>query len=282
MIYVAFKQNQNNYLAHHGIKGQKWGVRRYQNEDGTLTALGKQRYLKDSDSYRIYNTIKDPRKLHADNGGLYIKNTNELSGNKESEEIDSASKILSAQSKIVSKNFRDYFNTVDEKARELSNDRKTINNIVSKLKQEFSSVDDINERDFDEALDEYILEHIQSRSKDANLKMVSSIKQYEENVDRITKDIVGSYGKLPLHNFVSSENMGRGKSFLLKALGAQVPGEYEKVSTTFEDAVGLTLRVNAGSYARALDRIDSWVIDSNSVRNVHDKIVDEFIKKYGK
>lgn len=31
-------------LYHHGIKGQKWGVRRYQNEDGSLTAKGKQRY----------------------------------------------------------------------------------------------------------------------------------------------------------------------------------------------------------------------------------------------
>ena len=32
------------YLKHHGIKGQKWGVRRYQNPDGTLTAEGKKRY----------------------------------------------------------------------------------------------------------------------------------------------------------------------------------------------------------------------------------------------
>lgn len=32
------------YLMHHGIKGQKWGIRRYQNEDGSLTAAGKQRY----------------------------------------------------------------------------------------------------------------------------------------------------------------------------------------------------------------------------------------------
>lgn len=35
-------------LYHHGIKGQKWGVRRYQNEDGSLTAAGKQRYTTSS------------------------------------------------------------------------------------------------------------------------------------------------------------------------------------------------------------------------------------------
>lgn len=32
------------YLAHYGIKGQKHGVRRFQNEDGTLTPEGRQRY----------------------------------------------------------------------------------------------------------------------------------------------------------------------------------------------------------------------------------------------
>ena len=32
-------------LQHHGIIGQKWGIRRYQNPDGTLTEEGKQRYL---------------------------------------------------------------------------------------------------------------------------------------------------------------------------------------------------------------------------------------------
>jgi len=32
------------YLAHHGIKGQRWGIRRFQNEDGSLTAEGKKRY----------------------------------------------------------------------------------------------------------------------------------------------------------------------------------------------------------------------------------------------
>lgn len=34
----------DDYLAHHGIKGQKWGVRRYQNSDGSLTDAGKKHY----------------------------------------------------------------------------------------------------------------------------------------------------------------------------------------------------------------------------------------------
>lgn len=35
--------NQNDYIAHWGIKGMKWGVRRYQNADGTYTDAGKKR-----------------------------------------------------------------------------------------------------------------------------------------------------------------------------------------------------------------------------------------------
>lgn len=36
--------NDPNVLMHYGIKGMKWGVRRYQNEDRTLTPAGKKRY----------------------------------------------------------------------------------------------------------------------------------------------------------------------------------------------------------------------------------------------
>lgn len=38
-IFVTI--DRSNHLEHHGIKGQKWGIRRFQNKNGTWTSLGK-------------------------------------------------------------------------------------------------------------------------------------------------------------------------------------------------------------------------------------------------
>ena len=44
-------------LYHHGIKGQKWGHRRFQNEDGSLTAEGMRRYNVASNIQRDLNRL---------------------------------------------------------------------------------------------------------------------------------------------------------------------------------------------------------------------------------
>lgn len=54
-------------LYHHGIKGQRWGLRRYQNEDGTLTAEGRERYgFEEKPSNRLLRSASINRKDASD------------------------------------------------------------------------------------------------------------------------------------------------------------------------------------------------------------------------
>ena len=47
--------NDADFLMHYGVSGQKWGVRRYQNEDGSLTPEGKERYNDSSPESKKWN-----------------------------------------------------------------------------------------------------------------------------------------------------------------------------------------------------------------------------------
>lgn len=54
--------DDGTYLAHHGIKGQKWGIRRFQNPDGSYTSEGRTRRLRERRGNLRSNTLREARR----------------------------------------------------------------------------------------------------------------------------------------------------------------------------------------------------------------------------
>lgn len=50
----------SDYISHFGVKGMKWGIRRYQNRDGSLTPEGRKRYGRSEDSEKVQELRKKP------------------------------------------------------------------------------------------------------------------------------------------------------------------------------------------------------------------------------
>lgn len=73
------------YLEHHGILGMKWGVRRYQNKDGTLTAAGKKRAAKLESEY---SKLMGEKKTSSDHSSSNKKTVKELTNEELQERIN--------------------------------------------------------------------------------------------------------------------------------------------------------------------------------------------------
>lgn len=83
----TYQSTTTNELYHHGIKGQKWGVRRYQNEDGSYTEAGKRKRNKDVISERK-SDLKNRRNLSDEELNRKVKRLETEKRFKELSELD--------------------------------------------------------------------------------------------------------------------------------------------------------------------------------------------------
>lgn len=63
---MIVRRLSNDELYHHGVKGQRWGVRRYQNEDGSLTPEGIKKLNHYKRVKQRYVTGRTPKHKRAD------------------------------------------------------------------------------------------------------------------------------------------------------------------------------------------------------------------------
>lgn len=78
-------------LEHHGILGQKWGLRRYQNEDGSLTEAGKRRYARE--------VAKEQRVARSIEKGERRMRIKEAKANAKAAEAEAKARILEAKAR---------------------------------------------------------------------------------------------------------------------------------------------------------------------------------------
>lgn len=107
----------SNELYHHGIIGQKWGIRRFQNKDGTLTDAGRERYNKFADTERsvinkLSNSYSNFTKESIDISG--IKSRGNISSKDAYECAGLATEIFNKASKIEPKITNDVVSAVSD------------------------------------------------------------------------------------------------------------------------------------------------------------------------
>ena len=104
----------NDELAHHGIKGQRWGVRRFQNADGSLTSAGEKRYgdgdsgssgsSNGSKSSNQQNLSEKDRKKAEKEKKKAIKKFENNVANNWSDSYNKATEVMNEELKKINKN----------------------------------------------------------------------------------------------------------------------------------------------------------------------------------
>ena len=151
-----------DYLMHYGILGQRWGVRRYQNKDGTLTEEGRKRYM-------MYTNVNHGRKMSLVGR---LKFGKEVTAKTEEDEENRAKASIAEQKRAAERNDEAVFNDFKKDIKEIG-----VKNWVRK------TVGEGGDRKYFDRVSDYIIEKksdLLDEWWDRKEKLMASGKSLEE------------------------------------------------------------------------------------------------------
>ena len=165
---------EEEYLAHHGTKGQRWGVRRFQNSDGSLTAAGKLRYSVDNGGRSISKKV-DPKSA-AKLKKRQVKEDAKL----ERLKIKEAAKNEKLEEKKSHISDKEYVKTLSDEKLKAINNRDIAENTWLKNHPEKKTVgryiaDDLLKPAFEKAMKEQVNNYVNKFVNYSTKKVVDSI-----------------------------------------------------------------------------------------------------------
>lgn len=215
--YAGMMNNTGGYgeLKHHGILGQKWGIRRFQNADGSLTAAGRERYgssgVSDKDRKKLTKMIAArPRDVESIKKLPFIQNAAKQlhkEGNKAAEaskEFDGVRDELDNYIFDNEKRYEKWLNkAVDNYMRDENPDEKygSREDIYNWFKYDDG---DQNERG---TIETYLRESKEPMAKkylDAENKSASAYSELRKKADSVANDILGDGPDTNMNKFWTS------------------------------------------------------------------------------
>lgn len=240
-------QYDNNYLSHFGIFGMHWGIRRYQNEDGSLTPEGKIRYSRQD----VEKDFSESLKKNSEAANRVIEN---------------GPKIVEMANNL-SKSYTSAFKKMDHFSKDIQDE------IWKQLHNEYGVGPDDGHKELYEYVVESecvyprIIKNLPKEVLEERKKFEAAQDAYWDDVKKVTKDITDKYGNTPI-----SETTFRGKGIT-------------NAKFILDDLVSGSLDTSFNSYlSRHFD--DYWVYDTEEFNNAVERLskdfsIDKYEKKFG-